>query len=224
MKLSVLNNTSRLSRMAMGLGSLLGVSALILGMNSQVIGGQSQSDLDRGENPVVGSLPCRIDPTLDLVFWEGQGLDDPGFMPAMYPATFGICSSDIEADVIDADGTPYGVLDDAYDWNSMGLQKNGYMLVPRYRVQNGKISAWVWTPSGYMGGELCLQSALVSGKTTLQQNAVEVPISALAQMSPNGHAATAFNLTVTPPDTRPDLEEIHYQIVVTQYGVRLVHL
>lgn len=210
--------------MALGLGSLLGVSALILGMNAQVVGGENQGNLDRGENPVVGSLPCRIDPTLDLIFWEGQGLDNPGFMPAFYPATLGICSTDIENDVIDADGQPYGVLDDAYDWNSMGLQKDGYMLVPRYRVTNGQISSWVWTPSGYIGGELCLQSGLVSGKTTLHQNAVEIPISALAQMSPTGHAATVFFLAVTPPASRPDLPEINYQIVVTAFGVRLEHL
>lgn len=223
MKLSVLNNTSKLARMAMGLGSLLGVSALILGLNSQVIGGQSEGNVDRGENPVVGSLPCRIDPTLDLIFWEGQGLDDPGFMPAMYPATLGLCSDDIESDVVDADGTPYGVLDDAYDWNSMGLQQAGYMLIPRYRAASGKVTAWVWTPAGYMGGELCLQSSLVSGKTTLQQNAVEIPISALAQLAPSGHAATPFYLTVTPPANRPDLPEIDYQITVTQFGVRLKH-
>ncbi|NQU48732.1 MAG: hypothetical protein HQ519_08800 [Planctomycetes bacterium] len=225
MNLSFLSNTSRLSRLAMGLGTAVGVSALLLGLNSQVAGGEgTQGDLDRGENPVVGSLPCKVDPTLDLIFWDGRGLDDPGFAPAFYPATLGICSPDIKSDVIDADGLPYGVLNDRWNWGAMGLQKEGYMLVPRFRVSNGRISAWVWTPSAYIGGELCLQSGLANGKTTLHKNAAEIPISALAQMSPAGNAATFFYLKVTPPPSHPNLPEINYQVVVTAYGVRLEHL
>ena len=207
--------------MAMGLGSLLGVSALMLGLSSPVVGGQSEGDLDRGENPVVDSLPCRIDPTLDLIFWEGQGLEDPGFMPAFYPATIGICGSDLENDIVDADGEPYGVIDDGYDWGSMGLQKVGWIQIPRHRVVNGALSAWVWTPSGYIGGELCLNSTVVDGKAALSQNAVEVPISALAQMVPSGNGTVAFYMEVTPPAHRTDLPVIEYQVVINQYVVRI---
>ena len=211
--------------MALRLGMVLGVSALFLGLNSQVVGEEStRDDLDRGENPVVGSLPCKVDRTLNLIFWEGEGLDSPGRAPAFYPVTLGVCSPDVRMDVVDADGIPFGYLNDRWDWRSMGLQQSGYMLISRFRAESGAVTSWVYTPTNYIGGKLSLSSSLTDGEVTLGQYAAEIPISDLVRLAPSGNAVTMFDLKITPPASHPELPDLSFRIIVMAGGVRIEYM
>ena len=124
-------------------------------------------------------------------------------------------------DVVDADGIPFGYLNDRWDWRAMGLQKQGYMLIPRYRAESGAVTSWVYTPSNYMGGKISLNSPLARGEVDLVQSAAEIPISDLVKIAPSGNSVTIFNLVVSPPASRPELPELNFRIIVMAYGVRI---
>lgn len=196
MKLRSKNIPARISSLVLGFGLVVGVSLVSFGFSSDVRGG-SQGDLDRGENPVVGSLPCKVDPNLDTIFWEGMGNDDPGFAPAFYPVTLALVSEDIRGDVQGADGDPYGVLDDRYDWRAFGLQKHGWMSVRANKFLSGAASNWMWAPSGYLGGKWTMQSPLLGTfKSEVGQNAIELPMVALIE-------ATGGNVSIATFELRP---------------------
>jgi hypothetical protein len=211
MKLRSNNISARASGLFLGLGLVFGVSLVSLGFSSDVRGG-SRGDVDRGENPVVGSLPCKVDPNLDTIFWEGMGHDDPGFAPAFYPVTIGLCSDDIRGDIHAADGDPYGVLNDRYDWRAFGLQKHGWASVRSNKFTSGAISSWMWAPSGYLGGEWRMQSSLLgTHKTAVGQNAIELPMVPLIQATGNNVSITKFELR---PPVGSSLPVVKFRVTV----------
>ena len=196
MNLTFLDRFARPAQLLLAFGMVLGLS---MGVTvTQLIGGERPNDHgDRGENPVVGSLPCMVDDSVELLFWEGMNEPDPGFLPAAYPVTLGLCSDDLRGDIEDAWGEPFGKLNDRWDWRGLGLQKTARVIVPSWKVANGDFTAWLWVPPGYHGGEVCISSPFGDRRAKLGRDARELPVADLVQLA-NG-AVTIANFMVKPP-------------------------
>lgn len=196
MKLSSFDRLKHPGQVFLGLGLVL---ALVVGYTAApVVGGEpSSNNGDRGENPVVGSLPCMVDDNLDIIFWDGMGEEEPGFLPAAYPATLALCSDDIRGDVLDAWGEPYGRLNDRWDWRCLGLQKEARVTAPSALFETGAMSSWFWVPPGYHGGELKMDGPLGTKRVKLGRNARELPMAELVAAS--GNAVTISNFVATAP-------------------------
>jgi len=162
-----------------------------------LLAGGKQNDLDRGENPVVGSLPCMVDDTLDLIFWEGNGSENPDLQPAIYPVTLGMCATDIRQSVLDADGLPYGRLNHRHQWRTLGLQNSGWALFDADSFASGEVTTWFWAPQAYLGGELVMSTPFGSGTVTITPAARELPLSDIVNLSGNSVSVSSFE--VRPP-------------------------
>jgi len=196
MNLTTFDRFARPAQILLALGMVLGLS---MGITvTQLIGGEPKSDNgDRGENPVVGSLPCMVDDSIDLIFWEGMNEPDPGFLPAAYPVTLGLCSDDLRGDIEDARGIPYGRLNDRWDWRGLGLQKQARVIVPSWKIANGDFTAWVWAPPAYLGGEICMTSSFGDRSVRIGRDACSLPIDDLVNLS--GGAVTIANFSIKAP-------------------------
>ncbi|MCH2100380.1 MAG: hypothetical protein MK209_00435 [Planctomycetes bacterium] len=183
------------AQILLALSMVLGLS---VGTVTSLIGGEPQNGHgDRGENPVVGSLPCMVDGNMDLLFWEGMGKPDPGFLPAAYPVNLGLCGYDLREDIEDAIGLPYGRLDDRWDWRGLGLQEQARVIVPSWKFADGDVTAWIWAPPEYLGGEICMTSSFGDGRVRIGREARSLPIDNLVRLS--GGAVTIANFSVKAP-------------------------
>jgi hypothetical protein len=196
MNSTFLDRLTRPAQVLVAFGLVLGLSTAFTA--SQLVGGEPQNDRgDRGENPVVGSLPCLVNDILDLIFWEGMKENDPGFLPASHPVTLGLCSDDIRGDVIHADGEPFGLLNDRWDWRALGLTQRGRVTFESWKIANGLVSVWMWAPPGYHGGELCMSSSFGERTVRLGKDARELPAADIVQLA--GGAVSIANFAIKAP-------------------------
>ena len=196
MNFTFLDRLTRPAQILLAFGLVLGLCTAFTA--TQLVGGEPQTDRgDRGENPVVGSLPCLVNDNLDLIFWEGMHEPDPGFLPASHPVTLGLCSDDIRGDVIHADGEPFGLLNDRWDWRALGLTKRGRVTSESWKIANGSVTAWLWAPPGYHGGELCMSSSFGERAVRLGKDARELPAADIVQLA--GNAVSIANFLIKAP-------------------------
>ncbi len=123
-------------------------------------GDLGSSGKGRGDNPVVGSLPCIADPRLDDLFWLPNGLPKPptGFTAGL-PPVFGLMSdsAEMEGILFNAAGDPFGYVDQAENWTNLGLVKRARVSLDRNQVGQGNGSFWQFLPKGYLGGTLSVE-------------------------------------------------------------------
>lgn len=196
MNLSFFDRLARSAQVILALVVVLGLSTGLT--TSQLMGGERGSgNGDRGENPVVGSLPCLIDDNLDLLFWEGMNEPQPGFQPYGYPVTLGLCSDDLQDDVLDANGQPFGYLNDRWDWRALGLRHQAKIWIDSSAIASGAFTGWLWAPKEYHGGEIEMSSPNGDRKVRIGRHAREMPLVDLVQVA-NGGVAIA-NFAIKPP-------------------------
>lgn len=133
---------------------------------------------NRGDNPVVGSLPCKINKTtLEGRFWMGLGLGPPGGVDLSgVPATFGMTGPpDLAGAVIDAGGTPYGEINACSGWTCFALSTNAFAVLSRAAVTSGLVTTWEWVPPGYVGGRYVIERP--SGTSVVPISTQQFPLS-----------------------------------------------
>jgi hypothetical protein len=158
-----------------GLALLLGSPYLASqdGMRSSGEGANS----DGGDNPVVGSLPCAVDPELDLKFVQATG--SPGV--SLPVPTLGYVGPDLRDGILAADGIPEGRVNRRGDFDILGLVKPGTVTVSRDDLRDGEIELLQWVPDSFKGGCVTSSGTMGPSKIDLNGNLTPLPVRAAAQ-------------------------------------------
>jgi len=131
---------------------------------------------DGGDNPVVGSLPCAVDPTLDLKFYQSANNAHAGVpVPVM-----GLIGASLDTQILDALGTPTGFVNRSGGYTIFGMVQNGTAIVSRANLRNGVIDLAQWVPDSFLGGCVTSLGSLGSGKIDITGNVVTLPIMGVA--------------------------------------------
>ena len=154
-----LNKKVRTLLSAIALGLIVGVAPVLYG-SDKGFGG----DAGRGDNPVIGSLPCIVDPRLDALFWVPNGMPQaPGGFYAGLPAVGALMSSDEFEDTLFAvTGEPFGFINDFEHWTSLGFVNEAHTSVNRSDLASAKVVMWQYLPKGYLGGEMLFKMPVSS--------------------------------------------------------------
>ncbi|MDP6849509.1 MAG: hypothetical protein QGH51_04240 [Planctomycetota bacterium] len=110
----------------------------------------------RGDNPVVGSLPCVVDPRLDDLFWIPNGFPEPPapFLSGLPPVAAVMGNTNLSGTLLGAAGQPYGFLDDYENWSHLGMVKRTVLTMDRASVAASQVAMWQFLPAGFIGGEV----------------------------------------------------------------------
>lgn len=136
----------------------------------------------RGDNPVVGSLPCIVDDELDLKFFNWLGIQrPPGAVQFHAPTLAFVGGSNLGNYVLDAQGVPDGIVNAASGWSAFGSVNA--MQVVCDRATAGKSYALAcWVPDRFLGGTIQTVSSVGSSTTVIGGRAFSVPFGALASL------------------------------------------
>ena len=153
----------------------------------------------RGENPVVGSLPCVVTPSLNEVFWKPLGLPKPYRELEHVPPIFGMIGPpEFDGAIIDAHGTPYGGLNYEEAWTCFALAAKGTVYFSRYALEadDPMIEIWQYVPEDYVGGTLTVQESSGTRTIAITDNLVDLPVDEI--LSAPGAGTARLSLTPKP--------------------------
>jgi hypothetical protein len=154
-----------------GMSLLATSSALVSQQGDSHNGGTG----DHGDNPVVGSLPCAIDPDLDLIFGgNGTALIAPQPILGMVG---GINLSD---QIHNADGTPNGLVNRGSGFTTMALVNDGFITVSRADASKAFMLLQQWLPDAYIGGTISMASTIGNPSRTISNNVIDLPLLMIA--------------------------------------------
>ena len=214
--------TTRFAGLALVLSLAL---ATMASLAPQVFGGNRDgrwSNGDRGDNPVIGSLPCAAAPQMEWMFWEGLENEDLetssfGFAPMM-----AMTGENLDSDILTANGDPYGRVNRYENWDAVGSTNYARFILDRYAVQDEEILVWHWVPNEYRGGLIEVFSPF--GNTTFEStaDAFQVPVSLISGRSGTTKTATAF--TFWPNGANADIGRIKLQVEMINEVVVLTYL
>lgn len=152
--------------------SLLATSNLLVSQQ-----GDTRTGGDHGDNPVVGSLPCYVEPELDLMF---GGNATSAMFPVSTLAMVG--STDLSGQILDADGVPYGLVNRGGlgMFTILGLVNPGSITVSRSDAAKAYMQLRQWVPDAYLGGSISMVSNIGNPSRTILGNDVDLPITMIA--------------------------------------------
>ncbi len=182
---------------------LLGV-ALVTGLVAvpPVVGGSGgfngENSFDRGDNPVVGSLPCMVDPDLLDLFWVPFHSPKPSSFDLLgYPATLGVIGTpELEYELVDAFGAGNGYIDRRTGWACLGLVESAVVVLDRPTVADGSTDLWHFLPEGYLGGNIHVVSPYGEVDQPIIAQNVPIPLIAYANYP---EFIGQVTLTMSPP-------------------------
>lgn len=204
------------NKLLIGLALVLGL-ALTLAPVVRSSGGTSGTG--RGDNPVVGSLPCIVDPTgLDSRFWIPLGLPGPPSQVSSGLPMLGLIGPPMLGNsVLDAGGTPYGWVNRQTGWTAFGLTQTGYATVSRVTVATSAVVAWQWVPTGYLGGKVIVQGPSGTTGFPIATQSFPLSLAELALLAGNPSAT----VTIEPPAANAALGKRIIRISTTPGAVRV---
>ncbi len=132
---------------------------------------------DHGDNPVVGSLPCYVEPELDLMF---GGNATSAMFPVPTLAMIG--GTDLSDQIFNADGVPCGLVNRGGlgMFTKLGLVNSGSITVTRSDALKGFMQLRQWLPDAYNGGTISMVSSIGNPSRTVLSNDFELPIQMIA--------------------------------------------
>ena len=148
--------------------SLLATSPMLV---SQQGGARNGGTGDHGDNPVVGSLPCAIDPDLDLIFGGNAEA-----IIAPQPILGMVGGVNLSNQILDADGTPYGQVNRGSGFTIMGLVNDGFISVSRSDAAKAFMLLEQWLPDAYIGGTISMASTIGNPSRTINNNLIDLPM------------------------------------------------
>lgn len=182
------------------LGLVLGLGVLPIHYAGLFAGQGGAGEEDRGEDPLVGSLPCLVSDDLNIMF--ALALGDP-------PQSFNLVREqtptmamigdhqDLDSAIMDLWGIPLGRLNALADWTAVGLVHNGTATLDKIKVAAETVEVWQWVPAVYLGGTIEIQSAAGVTTTTLTSQSFPIPLKDFAGQLPG----TVAEVTISPPST-----------------------
>ena len=157
--------------------------------------GINASGEGRGDNPVVGSLPCAVDDDLDAKFFNWLGLNGQTGTIQYYLPTVALAGDAmLETHLIDAMGAPFGMVNAPDNWSAIGSVNQMTLTTTRSSAVNGDYSAVVWVPDDYLGGMVEVSSTLGTISWPIGTQAFSIPVRQLA-LAPG--ASVSSTITVT---------------------------
>ncbi|MBC8327275.1 MAG: hypothetical protein ISR76_00650 [Planctomycetes bacterium] len=179
------------------------------------------NSLDRGDNPVVGSLPCMVDPDLLDRFWVPFQAPKPGSLELLgVPATLGVIGTpELALELLDAFGAGTGFIDRPAGWACLGLVEDAVVILDRYLVADGTTDLWQYLPDGYLGGNVHVSSSAGEVDQPILSQNVGIPLTAYANYP---EVFGRITLTIDPPagsalDTKVVLIELEGAMLFIQY-------
>lgn len=192
--------------------TLLVLSSLAAGMvlglapSAHSVDGYNNGN-SRGDNPVVGSLPCMVnDPRM---YWTMYPFLNPqgGYNLASVPATLTFMGApELGGAVLTAEGDPYGGVNASTGWTYFSISTNCNVSFNRSAIASGSVGAWQWVPQGYVGGRVVYQGPNDSTTLPILAQFFPVPIQSVAW------ANTSATMTIT----------IHPNLLNAALGVRVI--
>lgn len=177
-----MNDSASRSRLIwIALALLAGILAFALAPNLAFAeGGQGGSSSEGGaDNPVVGSLPCAVDPDMDLKFFRALGKPPPSGMILRPLPTLALAGPSLSAHVLDAWGLSGSVNAGGSSWSLLGLMQDGAMVTSRASVTSGQASLWNWLPSSVFGGRVTMTSNIGAWNWTVTESQFALPLMTL---------------------------------------------
>lgn len=175
---------------------------------------------NRGDNPVVGSLPCQVnDPRMYYAMYPFLG-SGCGYNLSGTPPTFTLMGEpDLGGAVLTAEGDPYGGLNAPSSWTCFSLSTNSTVVLNRYAVACGRVTAWEWVPPGYVGGHMVVQGPSESSIVPIFTQFF--PISLIEAAAASGPAS--MSVTIHPPARNSALGTRSIKATATQNSLRVQH-
>ena len=160
-----------------GLLGALSILTVCTFMSAQQPGGTGSGDGDHGDNPVVGSLPIEVDTELDAMFGEDPRV---GVVHANAPILAVVGGAELERMILDAFGTPNGLVNRGGDFTILGLRNTGTILVNRNDCRSQAVCLKQWFPDEYLGGRVTMVSNIGTFGSSIEAEAKELPLKFLA--------------------------------------------
>lgn len=184
MKILSQNPTSKLQKKAsalllIALGGLALFTIAPKGNTQSPDGYRSNSEggAEGGDNPVVGSLPCAVDPSLDLKFFHNASNATAGPLAPVLALVGNQLASQVET----ASGTPFGHVNRGDGTHTiLGLSKSGTMVIRRSHLANASATLSQWVPDSFRGGIVTGTGSFGFSKTVIVGNLAKLPLMGLA--------------------------------------------
>jgi len=156
------------------------------------------SSFDRGDNPVVGSLPCMVDPDLLDMFWlPFEAPKPPPSELVGFPAVLGVIGTpELEDELVDAYGSGNGFVERRHRWACLGLVEDAVVILDRDLVAQGSTELWQYLPVGYVGGNIHISTSSGVEDHPIVGQDVPIPLQAYAAFP---EVFSLITLTLTPP-------------------------
>lgn len=173
---------SRLIWVAVAL--LIGLAVFAAAPLGVFAGGSSGSQEGGGDNPVVGSLPCAVDPDMDLKFWQALGRSpNTGIILRPVP-TLSFAGPILPRAIADAWGAAGSVNAGGSCWSLLGLMQVGGMTTTRSYVLTSQALLWTWLPHNLVGGRITMSSNVGAWNQAITQNCQQLPLPMLCSYAP----------------------------------------
>lgn len=206
MEISV--NRSRLIWIAVAI--LAGLALLTAGSTLWASGDSGSSAEGGGDNPVVGSLPCVVDPDMDLKFFKALGRSPSSGTIVRPRPTLALAGASLPRYVTNAWGNGGSVNRGGSSWSLLGLLQTGGMVTTRGAVLTGAASVWNWLPPSYLGGRITMVSNIGSWNASVTEACQPLPAAWLCALPMQPAVDAVF--TVTGPT--PGVPVVKYRVTI----------
>lgn len=179
-------------------------------------------DDNRGDNPVVGSLPCRRDPYLQPMFWAALYNEAPHIDLFGFEATLAFVGDSLLEDILDAGGEPQGRVDSWPDVHVFGVHKWASVFLSTVSVRQGRVGLWYWVPREYVGGTISLQSNFGTFQLVITEQAFELPLQGFANRCTSSFGVA--KVVIEPPARAIGMDVKEVLVAVAGATVNVQHL
>jgi hypothetical protein len=166
---------------------------------------------DHGDNPVIGSLPIKFLPELDVLFGDrGSRAGIPFGFPV---PVLGFLSADrLTDEIVTAAGVPFGGVNSVRDDDIFGLARNGLAVVYRNRLASGKLDVKQWLTSEFIGGQIIISTNSGVYTQPIHSDLVKLPLRRIVNQ---GDVAIYADIEIVP---NPNSGSNPLRITVSTYG------
>lgn len=172
-----MTETSRTRLIWIAVSILAGLLVFAAAPSLLVAGGTGQSSSEGGnDNPVVGSLPCAVDPDMDLKFFKSLGLPPPSGTIMRQLPTLALAGQGLPTHVLNAWGVAGSVNRGGSSWTMLGLMQTGAMVTTRASVKAGSVSMWNWLPASCFGGRVTMTSNVGAWNASVTESQFALPL------------------------------------------------
>jgi len=162
----------------------------------------------RGDNPVVGSLPCAVDEDeLGLKFFKWIGGSMTGSIDYQLPTIAMVGGADLDNYIVDLNGTPDGLVNRASGFTAVGSVQQMSLVADRSAATVHDYRVVLWLPDSLLGSAVEMNSTVGTFTWTASTNAFALPVGTLASapgpiqsgtitVAPPGDSAVALQITI----------------------------